>query len=151
MYIHIYSKREVWCVLWLWICIFLCTAQPSAPTELSCNLTCQERINRTSQLENGSSLVSSTCQQVKLVISWESAKGMFDWDYYSVNIVGYVTNVNTTVNIVRNVSTTSFEVLTLPNGDYQVFIRTFSKCQEASRAAKTDVKAGKQSYTLYII
>lgn len=76
---------------------------------------------------------------------------MFDWDYYSVNIVGYVTNVNTTVNIVRNVSTTSFEVLTLPNGDYQVFIKTFSKCQEASRAAKTDVKAGKQSYTLYII
>lgn len=121
---------------------FLCTAQPSAPTELSCNLACQERINSTSQLENGSSLTISTCWQVKLVISWESAEGMFDRDYYLVNIVGYM---NTTVKIVRNVSTTSFEVPTMPNGDYQVLIYTVSKCQEISRAAKIDVKAGKQS------
>lgn len=121
---------------------FLCTAQPSAPTEPSCNLACQERINSTSQLENGSSLTISTCWQVKLVISWESAEGMFDRDYYLVNIVGYM---NTTVKIVRNVSTTSFEVPTMPNGDYQVLIYTVSKCQEISRAAKIDVKAGKQS------
>ena len=120
---------------------FLCTAQPSAPTELSCNLACQERINSTSQLENGSSLAISTCRQVKLLISWESAEGMFDRDYYIVNIVGYM---NTTVNIVRNVST-SFEVPTMPNGDYQVLIYTVSKCQEISRAAKKNVKAGKQS------
>ena len=75
---------------------------------------------------------------------------MYDWDYYLVNIIGYVTNVNTTVNIIRNVSTTSFVVPNMPNGDYQVLIRTVSKCQKASHAAKRDVKAGKQSYTLYI-
>ena len=65
-----------------------------------------------------------------------------------MNIVENATDVNTTVNIRENVTTTFFEVPTMPNTDYQVFISTFSKCQEKSRAAKMDVKAGKQSYTI---
>lgn len=100
---------------------------------------CIKHIESTFKLENGSVLVNSTCQLVKLVLFWEPARGMFDLDYYSVNIAGIVTNVSNMV----------FEAPPMSNGDYQVLVSTVSKCQEAS-AAKIDVKAGKQSYILYI-
>ena len=120
---------------------FFSPALPSPPTGLNYSSMCTKYTNSTSQqLENGSVIVISTCQSTELVLFWEPASGNFDCDYYLVNILGNQTKVKIT----------SFKVPNMPNGDYQVFVSTVSKCQETSRAVMINVPAGK-NVVLYIL
>lgn len=90
--------------------------------------------------ENGSSMVTCTCQSIDLVLFWEPAIGMFDLWYYVVNISGLG---------IMSVNFTSFAVPVSPNKDYLVLVSTVSKCKQSSNAVTPQkstegiVRAGK--------
>ena len=94
---------------------------------MSYTTECNDLNNTSWELADG-----STCA-CDLVLTLDDANGMFDVQYYLVNISGEIINVTTTSHTVR----------VMPETDYLVLVSIVTKCQQTSSATEINVRTGK--------